>query len=285
MPRLTRELRFLAFSEEIGDSGTPHLQGYVVFQKRVSFKVAKLRFPGAHLEPMKGRLEHSEVYCSKQGKLMKFGDEPKDRKTQAQSQRDRYQTALDLAAEGKFDEIEPQLRTRFYKTYEHHYSWVCRGRKLEQLDKLDNHWIWGPTGTGKSRMAHLMAPNAYVKTENKWFDEYQGQPDLIIDDVHSSWSGIHQLKKWGDVYPCRVEVKGSSRMIRPERIIVTSNYSIDDCFPDERDALPMKRKFKSFHKTHRDDDPSLGLAYVEPEQKKRKYRLQAVDETAIVTVD
>lgn len=32
--------------------------------------------------------------------------------------------------------------------------------------------------------------------------------------------------------------------IRPEMIIVTSNYSIQDCFPAEEDRLAIQRRFR-----------------------------------------
>ena len=42
------------------------------------------------------------------------------------------------------------------------------------LVKLDNHWIWGSTGTGKSKMARQNWPDAYLKDITKWWDHYAG---------------------------------------------------------------------------------------------------------------
>jgi len=36
-------------------------------------------------------------------------------------------------------------------------------------------------------------------------------------------------------------------MIRPKKIIVTSNYTIEECFPNVQDHLPLKRRFKVKH--------------------------------------
>lgn len=42
------------------------------------------------------------------------------------------------------------------------------------LDVLTNEWIYGPTGTGKSRMARRENPEAFIKNPNKWWDGYAG---------------------------------------------------------------------------------------------------------------
>jgi len=44
----------------------------------------------------------------------------------------------------------------------------------------------------------------------------------------------HLLKLICDRYPCRVEIKGASTMIRPKTVIVTSNYKIDEIFGDDQ---------------------------------------------------
>lgn len=51
------------------------------------------------------------------------------------------------------------------------------------------------------------------------------------------------LKHWADRYPFRGETKGSSRLIRPRLIIVTSNYRLEDCFERHEDIQALKRRF------------------------------------------
>lgn len=51
-------------------------------------------------------------------------------------------------------------------------------------------------------------------------------------------------KKWCDKWSFTAECKGTViQRCRPEYIIVTSNYSIQDCFPSEADYEPLKRRF------------------------------------------
>lgn len=45
-----------------------------------------------------------------------------------------------------------------------------------------------------------------------------------------------------DRYPFLAEIKGDVRMIRPLVIIVTSNYSPRDIWPNESDYAPIERR-------------------------------------------
>lgn len=116
-------------------------------------------------------------------------------------------------------------------------------------NELDNYWVWGPPGSGKTRWAwQTYGDDLYIKGINKWWDGYHGQETVLLDD----WDPKHEvlvsyLKIWADRYPYRAECKGSSFMIRPKRIIITSNYTIDECFPNEQDVGAIKRRFKINH--------------------------------------
>lgn len=52
------------FQEEKGESGTPHLQGVVMFKNARTFKQVKMLIPRAHIEPTKNKIS-SIKYCSK----------------------------------------------------------------------------------------------------------------------------------------------------------------------------------------------------------------------------
>lgn len=123
-------------------------------------------------------------------------------------------------------------------------------KKLEIIDgPLENEWFYGEAGTGKSKLAREKYPDAFIKNPNKWWDGYCNEETVIIDDWEpkhaiSSW----YLKIWADRYPFNAEVKGSSMNIRPKRIIITSNYTIDECFKDDEECIKaLKRRFKVTH--------------------------------------
>ena len=112
---------------------------------------------------------------------------------------------------------------------------------------LTNLWFWGEAGTGKTRKAWELEPELYTKGLNKWWDTYEDQKTVLIDE----WSPVYKImtshfKQWGDRYPFVAEIKGESRLIRPKRIIVTSNYTIQECF-EPTDVEPILRRFKQIH--------------------------------------
>lgn len=131
---------------------------------------------------------------------------------------------------------------------------------LKPMDgELENLWLTGRAGTGKTQYAWKeFGDDLYVKDLNKWWDGYHGQKNVLLDDWDPRQEILTQkLKIWSDRYPFRAETKGSSMMARPKRIIVTSNYSIEDCFSNEADAEAIKRRFKTLRFLSLGQGPTL----------------------------
>lgn len=124
-------------------------------------------------------------------------------------------------------------------------------RKCEIIDgDLKHEWYWGPRGTGKTSKAWRENPELYIKPINKWWDGYSGEEVVLLDDWDPEIKGmVNYLKIWADRYPFRAEVKGSSMMIRPKKIIVTSNYPPEECFERQQDVEAIRRRFRvtEFH--------------------------------------
>ena len=66
MPFEPQVMRWQIFSEEIGEDGTPHLQGYTYFKNALTMESAKQWLKGrVHLEPRRGTHAQAKEYCSK----------------------------------------------------------------------------------------------------------------------------------------------------------------------------------------------------------------------------
>lgn len=64
---------YLVFGREVGESGTPHLQGFISFEKKIRHTAIRKLIPGAHVE--RARLpEEAAEYCKKDGDYEEFGE-------------------------------------------------------------------------------------------------------------------------------------------------------------------------------------------------------------------
>lgn len=83
----------------------------------------------------------------------------------------------------------------------------------------------------------------FIKPINKWWDGYKNQEFVLIEDWDKTHRILaHHIKIWADRYRFTGEMKGSSRVIRPKLIVITSNYSIEECF-EGPDIAAIKRRF------------------------------------------
>ena len=146
------------------------------------------------------------------------------------------------------------IDSEWSQTFAHNMSFANKVhnnfREVETLDTLDHEWCYGPPGTGKSKYAYSHK-GAYIKSLNKWWDGYKGEDIVIIDDFGPNQECLVELlKHWTDRYPFRAEIKGGSIVIRPKKIIVTSNYHPRELFKSvDSDAILRRCKLSHFSDT------------------------------------
>jgi len=67
------ECTYVIYGKEVGESGTPHLQGFISFSKRLRLSQVRTVFPSnPHLEVSRNPL-HAINYCKKDGDFYEFG--------------------------------------------------------------------------------------------------------------------------------------------------------------------------------------------------------------------
>lgn len=238
------EYRYVIIGKEVGEGGTPHLQGFIVFNNhRRLNSVKSVVGARAHLEIARGSVEQNVRYCSKEGDYLESGERPASQAEKGAANKRRYEDAWNAASEGNLDEIDADLRIRHYSTLKRIRMDKIAERNLEDtLDTMD--WYCGPSGTGKSRKARTENPDAYLKMCNKWWDSYIDQEVVLIEDFDVKHAVlVHHLKIWADRYPYLAEIKGGSVKIRPRKIIVTSNYHPSEIWTENSDLEPILRRF------------------------------------------
>lgn len=144
------DCKYLIIGKEIGELGTPHLQGYVIFESnhRLS-SVKRLLGSRCHLAVAKGSSQQNRTYCTKEEDFFEKGDCPIS--DGGKREQINWEEIKKKAKLGKLDDIDPAV---FIK----HYSALRTIAKDYMAKPTDNDsacgiWIHGLSGIGKSRMA------------------------------------------------------------------------------------------------------------------------------------
>lgn len=241
------DVLYLVFGKEVcPKTGTPHLQGFLYAKTLKSFKQAKAYVSdGAHLEPQKGSNKQAIEYCKKDGSFTEYGTAPNQgKRTDLEAV-----TEMILAGSSLSDVAmeHPTVYVKFHRGLRDLKLTVTRPYTRESVCGV---WIYGEPGTGKSHYAQTLYPNAYRKSQSKWFDGYAGEKEIILDDLDTNML-CHHLKIWTDKWSCTGETKGGTVHLMHDVFVVTSNYKIRDLVPkkskDEDDEAmigAIERRFK-----------------------------------------
>lgn len=236
---------YVVYGKEIAPTtSTPHLQGYIQLKEaKTLLAMRTMMGPRYHLEARQGTTKQAIDYCKKDGIFTEHGKiSVRDAKD------DCWGDCIRLAEAGDMTTIKSEY-PRIFLT---HFKTIMSIRAFNStpLDgALEHEWWYGPTGTGKSRKAWADYPQHYSKAVNKWWDGYYGEEVVVIEEWEpKNEMTAAKLKIWADRYPFPAEIKGGTlSKVRPRKIIVTSNYTIDECFPNPQDSGPLKRRFKCVH--------------------------------------
>lgn len=194
-----------------------------------------------HLEPMRGRFEDNEKYCSKQGELLEFGTKPA-----RNGERVDYTAFYDALKSGKTDlelmESDFNAFNKFSKTVDRFRSLTPPVRTQELIVVI----FYGPPGTGKTEMAMEpvdgVVPYRLPLGKNFWLTPAAcGVKDVVIDDFKCNIS-LTDLLQLLDKYPVECERKGAHLWWAPNYITITTNKNPWDWYTYndrdwEREAL------------------------------------------------
>lgn len=219
---------------EIGQNGTPHLQGYLQLAERKRMSQLK-SLPGlhrAHLEVAKGSPQANQEYCSKEDENpIKIGN--------LLSRSQGARTDLEALHES-LRGCQPlrQILNDHFNSFVRYQRGITAARYL-YAKKRDWESIvicyWGRTGSGKTRavMENLPSQEAvYIHPGGPWFDGYDGQEIVLFDDFGGSEFKLTYLLKLLDRYPMQVPIKGGFVQWAPKEIYITSNRAPKDWYPN-----------------------------------------------------
>lgn len=239
---LHTDCAYIVIGKEVGLLGTPHLQGYIAFKDKKSLAQMRKLCPRSHWEGAKGSAAANFAYCSKEGDFEERGIRPLTPEEKGAAEKARWKGVWDLAKAGLIEEIPEDVRLRYYRTIKE----IRKDYMVKPPDAEDTTgvWIYGPAGIGKSRKAREDYPDAYLKMANKWWCGYQNESNVIIDDLDPKHECLgHHLKIWADRYSFLAEIKGGAVHIRPQKIVVTSQYHPTAIWTDKETQDAILRRF------------------------------------------
>lgn len=223
--------RYLVYGREVGEEGTPHLQGYIEYGRAVRLGGCRRDIPRAHFEVRRGTAEEAADYCKKDGDFFESGDlggRP-GRRTDLEL----VKTRIDAGAS------EVEISEELFATWVVHHKAFERYRRLK-LPKRD--WVMnvevvhGPTGTGKSRYAIGEHPGCFVWGKDEGWNGYTGQEVVVLDDFNGvDDMDLRSLLKLLDRYPLKLRVLYGTVEFCSRTIIITSHHSPEAwAYPPER---------------------------------------------------
>lgn len=217
---------YMCFGHETGDKGTPHLQGYCELSHVMRMSAIKklgIGFQRMHMEARRGTQNEAIKYCKKGSNFIEFGT----RKVNKQGQRKDLDECRTAARDYGMKEVSCWANLQEIRVAEKYLQY----NEPRRTWKPEVTWVYGVTGSGKSKMAHETLPDAYTKSDgSKWWDGYDGHEDVILDDFRGDWMKLSELLTLTDRYERRIEFKGGSRQFLAKRIFITSSKHPHDCY-------------------------------------------------------
>ena len=247
--------------KEVGESGTPHLQGYIEFANKKEFSRIKKLMPKCHLEKRKGTSKQAADYCKKDGDLVIESGVI----TSPGRRSDLDEIATRITEGEKVDDLTIENPTAF-----HQY-----GRTMQRIEDIQLRkkyrtwftkavWLWGSTGVGKSHRAFAnYHPDTHYKWkyDGGWQDGYTGQPIVIINEFRGQIP-FSELLEMLDKWPHEVRRRGREPApFLATHVIITSsspphNIYHNICDDTERlDQLTERCKIIHLESKEEDLDP------------------------------
>lgn len=268
-------VRYCCFGrEKAPTTGTPHLQGVLYFRNpRVKRGVInffrRIGGNGVYIEPMRGSLAQAIAYSKKDGDFWEHGIPPKDagsRVAAGKREKKRWASIRAACEAQQYADLPDDFVCRYPGNPQRIFQLALAAKATKERDVLENYWLWGETGTGKSRSARAWCRakgySVYLKDATKWWDNYNGEDVTLIEEFGPEEAKTlgQLLKRWTDHYPFPGEIKcAPSRPMRPPIVIVTSNFSIEELFPLSRDYEPFLRRFRVFQFVKDQPNPFFNL--------------------------
>lgn len=227
-----KNMKYLLQGEEVcPTTGRDHIQGFVIFKNPRKLSGVIKEFGKISWRVCRGSIEDNIKYCKKELSFSEEGVLPT-----GQGKRLDLQQIKEEIDEGKSINEIAQDHVAAYIRY---HSGIEKYKRLSMKHRNEKPtvvWIWGLSGVGKTKYVFDRHESIYMKDGSKWWDGYEQQEAICIDDFDGRWP-YRDLLRLLDRYPYQGETKGGYVKLNSPFIYITCEYPPDEYYGEEKNRL------------------------------------------------
>lgn len=249
---------YLCYQTEISATGYKHYQGYCEAKQQLRYKAAQqsLRLPTAYIHARNGTRDQAREYTRKPKSAVPGSwHEHGIWRDAGQGSRGDLQEVARLVSNGSsLTELADSHPVQIIKFGKGIASLInLKSAKRDGRTELYLHI--GVSGAGKTyraanewRTEHPEWRVYWFNWENGWwFDGYQGEEVIIIDNVGSfdndkPFASYNAVCRLADEYASALPVKGSTANLRAKRIYITSTSDYKRWWPKRTEWAELERR-------------------------------------------
>ncbi len=252
-PRIQELFTYLIVGREIcPETGKIHFQCYGELKTRSTLEQLKKKLgTETHIEKRMGSAQQAIVYCMKEGDFSEKGQPKK------QGERTDLATVCQMISTHSIGEVAQKHAEMFVK---YHKGLIALrelsvySERKKTLREVNVWFIHGETGSGKTSYVwkfeheslYILSPASRGGT--LWFNGYDGESALLIDDYVPYTIEANILLRMCDRYPLQVQVKGGMVWANWSKVYITSNKTFRDCFANTYEHDGMTRRIPERHR-------------------------------------
>lgn len=249
---------YFCMSDEIADTGTYHTHIYICSSSPIRFTTIKSRFPTAHIENAYGSSLDNREYITKTGKwadtlkaetavkdsFMEWGkipteaDEKDENKAKLMKDIISGKTTVDIISDA------PNYAFRIREIETLRQALLMEKSITEYRTDLNVVYIYGPTGTGKTRGIYqnhdprdICRITNYRNGNGIVFDNYNAQNVLVFEEFNSQIP-IYNMLNILDIYPITLPARYSDKVACYRQVYITSNIPLEEQYWEVQKTTP-----------------------------------------------
>lgn len=238
-------ITYYCLADEQGE--TYHTHVFFLLEHPTRFSTIKRRFPESHIDRTDGTAAECKAYVQKSGKwehsekaettipntFEEWGELPIERQGERTDLALLYQLIKDGLSNFEIMEQNPDYMLNLERI-ERARQAVREQQYQDTFRKLDVTYIWGKTGTGKTRsvMERYSYTGVYRVTDYAHpFDSYAGEDVLLLDEYASNFK-IRDLLNYLDGYPLKLPARYANRVACYTKVYIISNLCLSKQYTD-----------------------------------------------------